>query len=144
MPVSLCVGVVPLKQSSDRGQAAQWEVGAWTEGGNLPDVKLALQSTAGGGAPTFTFGCATGNGTSACDLGAVDATSAQRLFQATVNVPVTATALNAVSLTVTGTAANLAANPAASASVVLLAPGTPTPRQLRRSPRPASRSRPRR
>jgi hypothetical protein len=102
-------------------------VGAWTEGGNLPDAKVTLQSTAGAGAPIFTFGCAAGNGTSACDLGAVDASSAQRLFQAEVNVPVTATALNAVSLTVTGTAANLAANPAASASVTLLAAGTPSP-----------------
>jgi len=126
-PVSLCVGVVPLALSSDRGAAAQWEVGAWAEGGNLPDAKLSLTSTAGAGAPIFTFGCAAGNGTSACDLGAVDASSAQRLFQAEVNVPITATALNAVSLTVTGTAVNLSANPAAAASVTLLAAGTPSP-----------------
>jgi hypothetical protein len=116
----LCVGVVPLKQSTGRGQAAQWEVGAWAEGGNLPDAKLQLQSTAGAGVPAFTFGCANGNGTPACDLGAVDAGSAQRLFEADVSVPLTA-AVTAVSLTVTGTAANLAVAPAASASVVLAA-----------------------
>jgi hypothetical protein len=118
---------VPLQQSSDRGQTAQWEVGAWTQGGNVADAKIQLSATAGAGAPTFTFGCASGNGTSTCDLGAVDATSAQRLFQAAVNVPLTATALNAVSLTVTGSTANLALSPAATASVTLLAAGTPTP-----------------
>lgn len=124
-PVSLCVGVLPLQQSSDRGQAAQWEVGAWTEGGNVPDAKIQLQSTAGAGAPAFTFGCAAGDGTPSCDLGAVDASSAQRLFQAQVTVPLTATTVTAVSLSVTGSAANLPAGPAASASVVVLAPGIP-------------------
>jgi hypothetical protein len=123
-PVSLCVGVVPLQPSSDRGQAAKFEVGAWTEGGNVPDAKIQLQSTAGVGVPAFTFGCASGNGTSACDLGAVDAGSAQRLFQAEVNVPLTAT-ITAVSLTVTGSAANLATAPAASTSIGVLAPGSP-------------------
>jgi hypothetical protein len=126
---------VPLQQSSVRGQAAQWEVGAWTQGGNLPDAKLQLQSTAGTGTPTFSFGCGSGNGTSACDLGAVDASSAQRLFQAEVTVPLTATTLTAVSLTVTGSAANLAANPAASASVTVLAPGSPAGASL--SPLPS-------
>jgi hypothetical protein len=125
-PVSLCVGVMPLQQGADRGQAAQWEVGAWTQGGNLPDAKIALRSTAGAGVPTFTFGCASGIGTSACDLGAVDATSAQRLFQAEVTVPVTATTVTAVSLTATGSAAGLATAPSATASMIVLAPGTPT------------------
>ncbi len=125
IPTSLCVGVVPLQQSSDRGQAATWEVGAWTEGGNVPDAKLQLAATAGTGVPTFTFGCAKGNGTSACDLGAVDAGSAQRLFQAQVSVPLTATGLSAVSLAVTGSAANISLDPTASASVVVLAAGSP-------------------
>ena len=124
VPVDLCVGVVPMQQSIGRGQAVQWEVGAWTEGGNVPDATVQLQSTAGAGAPAFTFGCAAGNGTSACDLGAVDSGSAQHLFVAAVSVPLT-TSLNAVSLTVTGGAAGLAAAPAASASVTLLAAGTP-------------------
>jgi hypothetical protein len=137
-PVSLCVGVVPLKQSSNRGQAAQFEVGAWTEGGNVPDAKIQLRSTAGAGVPTFTFGCASGNGTSACDLGAVDATSAQRLFQAEVNVPLTATTLTAVSLTVTGSAANLTVDPAATSSVAVLAPGSPAGASLSPLPSVAS------
>jgi hypothetical protein len=126
---------MPLQQSSDRGQAAQFEVGAWTEGGNVPDAKIQLQSTAGAGIPTFTFGCASGNGRSACDLGAVDASSAQRLFQAGVTVPLTATTVQAVSLTVTGSAANLSMDPAASASVAVLAPGSPAGASL--SPLPS-------
>jgi hypothetical protein len=119
----LCVGVLPLQQSIVRGQASQFAVGAWTVGGNVPDARIQLQSTAG--APTFTFGCASGDGTSACDLGAVDASSAQREFQAEVTVPLTAATVTAVSLTVTGSAANLATDPAAAASVIILAPPTP-------------------
>jgi hypothetical protein len=129
-PVSLCVGVVPLQSSADRGQAATWEVGAWTEGGNVPDAKLQLAATAGAGVPTFTFGCAKGNGTSACDLGAVDAGSAQRLFQAQVSIPLTATAITAVTLAVSGSAVSLPVAPAASASVVVLAAGSPASASL--------------
>src|SRR5262249_53635590 len=105
-PGSLCVGVVPLPQSPSPGQNAQGGVGAWAQGGTIPDAKIQLQSTAGAGAPAFTFGCASGNGTAICDLGAVDATSAQRLFQAQVSVPATAS-LTSVSLTVAGSAASL-------------------------------------
>jgi hypothetical protein len=123
-PVNLCVGVVPLQQSSERGQAAQWAVGAWAVGGNLPDARIQLQSTAGTGTPTFSFGCAAGDGTSECDLGALDTASAQRQFQAEVTVPLTATG-TAVSLTVTGSAANLAMDPSAAASIVILAPASP-------------------
>jgi hypothetical protein len=124
-PVSLCVGILPLQQSSQRGQAAQWAVGAWTLGGNVPDAKIQLLSSAGAGVPTFSFGCGTGNGTSTCDLGAVDAASAQRELQAEVTVPVTATTVTAVSLSVTGAAANLATDPVATGAVNILAPATP-------------------
>jgi hypothetical protein len=122
--VTLCVGVAPLRQSIARGQASQWAVGAWTVGGNVPDVKLQLVSTAGAGGPTFTFGCGAGNGKSVCDLGAVDASSAQRQLEAQVTVPA-ASAVTAVSLTVTGSAANLALDPAAASSVVVLTPSSP-------------------
>src|SRR6202042_2622024 len=100
-PVNLCVAIRPLQQSTVRGQASQWEVGAWTENGNLPDARITLQSSAGAGAPAFVAGCAS-SGTSTCDLGAVDSASTQRLFQAEVTVPVTATTVTAVSLTVSG------------------------------------------
>jgi hypothetical protein len=119
-----------------RGQASQWAVGAWTVGGNLPDAKLQLASSAGGDAPIFSFGCTSGNGTSACDLGAVDASSAQRLFQAEITVPLTATTVSAVSLTVTGTATDLATDPAATASLIITAPATPVAANLSSSSTP--------
>jgi hypothetical protein len=121
-PVSLCVGVMPLQQSNVRGQASQWVVGAWTVGGNVPDAKLQLQSTGGAGTPTFTFGCGSGNGTSACDLGAVDASSAQRQLEAEVTVPLLATTVTTVGLTVTGSAAGLVREPAAAASISASSP----------------------
>lgn len=124
--VNLCVEVQPLQQSSERGQAAQWAVAAWTTGGNLPDVKLQLRATpASAGAANFTFGCGSRDGTSSCDLGAVDATSAARQLQARVTVPVTAATVTSVSLTVTGSAANVRTDPAASAAMTILTPPTP-------------------
>lgn len=136
-PVSLCVGILPLQQGAVLGQASQWAVGAWTVGGNVADAKIELQSSAGAGAPAFTFGCANGDGTAVCDLGAVDANSTQRQFQAEVTIPLTATTVTAVSITVSGSTAGLALDPAASASLVVSSsasagaaanlPITPTP-----------------
>jgi hypothetical protein len=124
--VKLCVGVLPIQQSRERGQAAQWAVAAWTTGGNVPDVKLQLRATpASAGTPRFTFGCGSADGTSSCDLGAVDATSAQRQLQAQVTVPLTAATVTSVTLTATGSAANLRTDPAAGAAITVLTPPTP-------------------
>ena len=115
-----------MQQSRERGQAAQWAVAAWTTGGNVPDVTIQLRATpASAGTPSFTFGCGSHDGTSSCDLGAVDATSAQRQLQAQVTVPVTAATVTSVSLTATGSAANLRTDPAASAAMTILTPPTP-------------------
>jgi hypothetical protein len=125
-PASLCVGILPLQQSRERGQAAQWTVGAWAEGGIIPDATLKLQVTPpGGGTVAFTVGCAAGNGTSSCHLGAVDAASTQRQLQAQVTVPLTAATVTSVTLTVTGSAAGLRTDPNASASIPVLAPPVP-------------------
>ncbi|MGH3299285.1 MAG: hypothetical protein ACRDP7_46590 [Trebonia sp.] len=124
--VNLCVEVVPLQQSRERGQAAQWAVAAWTTGGNVPDVKIQLQVTpASAGTPLFTFGCGSDDGKSMCDLGAVDATSAQRQLQAQVTVPATAATVTSVSLKATGSTANLRTDPAAAAAMTILTPPTP-------------------
>jgi hypothetical protein len=122
-PVDVCVGVLPLQASADRGQTAAWAVGAWTTGGNVPDVKLQLEANpASAGTPRFTFGCGKGNGTATCDLGAVDVSAAQRIVEAQVPVPLTATTVTSVSLTATGTAANMRTDPAAAASITILGP----------------------
>jgi hypothetical protein len=38
----LCVGVLPLRQSTGRGQAAQWAVGAWTVDGVQKAAKTSF------------------------------------------------------------------------------------------------------
>jgi hypothetical protein len=124
--VDVCVEVTPLEQSRERGVAAQWAVAAWTTGGNVPDVKIQLQaSPASAGTPLFTFGCGSDDGKSLCDLGAVDATSAQRELQAQVTVPITAATVTSVTLKATGIAANLHTDPAATAAMTILAPPSP-------------------
>jgi hypothetical protein len=121
-PVTVCVEVAPLQQSRQPGQAAQWAVAAWATGGTVPDVTIQLLATpAGSGTASFSFGCGNSDGTSSCDLGAVNATSAQRQLQAQVPVPLTAVAaVSSVSLTAIASAANLRTDPEASASVTVL------------------------
>jgi hypothetical protein len=133
--VSVCVEVAPLQQSRQPGQAAQWAVAVWTTGGNVPDVKVHLLATpAGSGTASFSFGCGNSDGTSSCDVGAVNATSAQRQLQAQFNVPLTASAVSSVSLTATASAANLRTDPEASAAITVLPspalPGVTTPLPL--------------
>ena len=119
-PVSVCVEVLPLQQSLKPGQEARWAIGTWATGGNVPDVRIQLLATdAVSGSASFSFGCGNSDGTSSCDLGAVDATSAQRQLQAQAAVPLTAGA-SSVSVTATASAANLLTDPEASSSVTVL------------------------
>jgi hypothetical protein len=121
--VSLCIGIAPLQENGVRGEETQWAVSAWATGGNVPDATIKLRtSPAGAGTPDFSFGCGSADGTSACDLGAVDAGSAQRQLQAQLTVPLTATTVTSVSLTATGSAANLHTDPVASAAITVLTP----------------------
>ena len=118
--VSVCVEVQPMEQSLQPGQAAQWAVAAWVTGGNVPDVKIQLLATNSvTGSASFSFGCGNSDRTPSCDLGAVDATSAQRQLQAQAAVPLTAD-VSSVSLTATASAANLHTDPKASASIAVL------------------------
>ena len=139
--VSLCVEVAPAQASSERGHSAQWNVSAWATGGNIPDAVIQLQaSPASGGSPVFTFGCGKDDGTPSCDLGAVDAKSAPRQFQAQLTVPATASAVTSVSLTVVGNTAHLATAPEASASVSVTAPPPPTAAATTPSPTAAAQN----
>jgi hypothetical protein len=123
--VSLCVQVSPAKADSERGHSAQWTVSAWTTGGNVPDAAIRLQATpASGGMPGFSFGCGKDDGTSACDLGAVDAKSAKRQLRAQVTVPVTASGVKSVKLTAVTSAAGLTKALKASSTVSITAPAT--------------------
>jgi hypothetical protein len=121
--VSLCVQVADAQASSERGRAVRWTVSAWTTGGNVPDATVRLQTTPmSGAAPGFSFGCGKADGTSACDLGAVDAKSAPRQLQAQLTVPVSASTVKSVRLTVIGSTAHLPKAPEASATVSITAP----------------------
>jgi hypothetical protein len=117
--------VTAAQASSERGKQVRWTVSAWTIGATATGAAITLQgSPAGSGTASFSFGCGTSDGTSSCDLGAVDPQSAHRQLQAQLTVPVAASAVKSVSLTVTGTAPALPKAARASASVAITAPGT--------------------
>jgi hypothetical protein len=121
----LCVQVVRAQASSQRGDAATWTVSAWMAGGNVPDATIRLQATPSSAIPGFSFGCGSFDGTSSCDLGAMDAKSAPRQLQAQVTVPASATSVTSVSLTVIGSAAHLPKDPKATAAITITDPPTP-------------------
>jgi hypothetical protein len=85
----------------------------------VPDAIIRLQATHGSGTPGFSFGCGSYDGTSSCDLGAMDAKSQQRQLQAQLTVPVTASAIKSATLTVIASAAHLPKDPTASATVTI-------------------------
>ena len=122
--VSLCVGVQRTQASIHRGQSAQWIVSAWTKGGNVPDAIVRLVASPSSVTPKFSFGCGSHDGTSSCDLGAVDASSSQRQLQARVAIAATASSVTSVQLTAKVSAAHLPKDPAASATVTVTAAPT--------------------
>jgi hypothetical protein len=124
--VSLCVEVARVEPTVQRGQAATWLVDAWTEGGNVPDATIRLQSTPAVAQPTFSFGCGTFDGTPSCDLGAMDSGSRPRQLEATVTVPASQSSAQAMTLTVIGSAAYLPRDPQATATMTLTTPSTTT------------------
>lgn len=101
---------------------------AWTLGGNVPDATVRLQAAPSSLKPTFSFGCGSHDGTSSCDLGAVDAKSAQRQLRAQIPVAASATGVTSVRLTAIATAAHLPNQPQVSATVTVTAtpPADPT------------------
>jgi hypothetical protein len=119
--VSLCVGVQRAQASIHRGRSAQWIVSAWARGGNVPDAIVRLVASPSTVTPEFSFGCGSHDGTSSCDLGAVDASSSQRQLQARVAVAATASSVKSVRLTAEVSAAHLPKDPAASATVTVTA-----------------------
>ena len=94
-------------------------ISAWTKGGNVPNATVRLQAIPADVTPQFSFGCGSSNGTASCDLGAMDAKSAQRQLQAESMVPATASTVKSVRLTVIGSAASLPKDPKAAATVAI-------------------------
>jgi hypothetical protein len=106
-------------------------ISAWTKGGNVPNATVRLQTVPDSLTPNFSFGCGSSNGTASCDLGAIDAKSAERQLEAKATVPATASTVKSVRLIVIGSAANLTKDPKAAATVAITKPApsktTPTP-----------------
>jgi hypothetical protein len=71
--------------------------------------------------PTFSFGCGSHDGSTSCDLGALDAKSAQRQLQAKIAVAASATTVTSVRLTAAASAAGLTKDPQASATMSVTA-----------------------
>ena len=115
------MAVQPAKSSVQRGQTALWTVTAWTQGGNVPDATIRLMAAPASLKPTFSFGCGSHDGSASCDLGALDAKSAQRQLQAKIAVAATATTVTSVRLTAAASAAGLTTDPQASATVSVTA-----------------------
>jgi len=102
----------------------------------VPNATVRLQATPASVTPQFSFGCGSSNGTASCDLGAVDAKSAQRQLQAESMVPATASAVKSVVLTVIGSAASLPKDPKASVSLAINGSVSVTPPAPSTSPLP--------
>jgi hypothetical protein len=115
--VSLCVAIQRYQTSIDRGQTARWIVSAWTEGGNVPDATVRVAASPATLSGQFNFGCGSEDGTASCDLGEIDATSAQRELEAQVVVPAADTSVTSVQLKVTGSATHLSTKPQAAVAI---------------------------
>jgi hypothetical protein len=74
--------------------------------------------------PQFSFGCGSNDGSAACDLGAMDAKSAERQLQAQIAIAATSTT-KSVKLTVIGSAAHLKKDPEATATLPITGPVIP-------------------
>jgi len=119
--VSLCVAVQPAKSTIQRGQTAVWTVTAWAQGGDVPDATIRLMAAPASLKPMFSFGCGSHDGSTSCDLGALDAKSARRQLQAKIAVAASATTVTSVRLTAAARAAGLTTDPQASATISVTA-----------------------
>lgn len=124
----LCVSVARSQASVTRGHPASFVVSVWTMYGSAADVTVKLSAAPSSQHGTFTLGCGSGNGSSTCDIGSVDNTSAARQLQAQITVGASDTSVTAASLTATGTATYAKSFPASSASVAeTTPPSNPSP-----------------
>ena len=119
----------PATSGIQRGQTALWTVTAWAKGGNVPDATIRLVAAPASLKPAFSFGCGSHDGGASCDLGALDASSAQRQLQAKIAVAASATTVTSVRLTAVASTTGLTKDPQASAttSVTAASPATTSP-----------------
>jgi hypothetical protein len=133
--------VESLQSSIARGQTAEWVVNAWAINGDISNAVIRLTST-GHLTPEYSFGCGSYDSTASCTLGSVYSGSTERQVIASVAVPSTATTVTSVQLTVTASASDLSADPAAAQSVPVTSaassPASPTAPATSTSTEPGS------
>jgi hypothetical protein len=97
----LCVSVQRSQSSVSRGQAAAYVVQVSAKnGGSASNVSVAVAAQPSSLKPTFTSGCAKGDGNSTCTVGSVSEKQPATL-QAQIPVASTATSVTSVTLTAT-------------------------------------------
>ena len=96
----LCVSVQRSQSSIKRGQTATYVVQISTQNGSASDVSVALTAQPSSQKPTFSSGCASGNGTAVCGVNSVT-TAQPTSLKAHIAVASTATSVTSVKLTVT-------------------------------------------
>src|SRR5271157_3863708 len=119
----LCVSVQRSQSSIKPGQQAAYTVQVSTENnGSASNVSVALASQPSSQKPTFTSGCAKGNGTAACTVGSV---SDKQPANLDAQIPVASGATSVASVTLTATASIVTSvkwtPPSAAESVVVTA-----------------------
>jgi hypothetical protein len=96
------VSVQRSKASISRGQQAAYVVQVSTDNnGSVSDVTVALTAQPSSQKPTFTSGCAKGQGTASCAVGSV---SDKQPVSLKAQIPVAATATSVTSVKLTATA----------------------------------------
>ncbi|HEY1706357.1 MAG TPA: hypothetical protein VGG75_42325 [Trebonia sp.] len=109
--------------SIKRGQTAQWNIEVWAEKSNVSNTQLKLTAAPSSLSPKFTFG-GKKDGSATNSLETVDSGSTKTELQAQVKVPSTATSVDSVKLTVTGSGTDISKGPVAAVSIKVTAAAT--------------------
>jgi hypothetical protein len=118
------VNVQRSQSSIKRGQTATYVVQISTQNGSASDVSVALTAQPSSQKPTFSSGCASGNGTAVCGVNSV--TTQPTSLKAQIAVASTAASVTSVKLTATASVVTTAAwTPPAAAMTTAVTAATP-------------------
>jgi hypothetical protein len=106
-PPELCVSVQRSQSSIKRSQTATYVVHVSAQNGSAPDVSVALTAQPSSQKPTFSSGCAKGDGTASCSIGSMTAGQTVSL-DAQIAVASNAASVSSVKLTATASVATTA------------------------------------
>jgi hypothetical protein len=129
------VSVQRSQTSITRGQTATYVVQVSTKNGSASDVSVALTAQPSSQKPTFTSGCAKGDGTASCGLSSVT-TKQPASLHAQIAVASKATSVSSVKLTATASVVTTAkwTPPAAAETTTVTAAAAKTKKSASASP----------